>query len=432
MIHEVEQSLALGHETRSFEIKGPGSLNDRGFCAKVARAAMAMGNLRDGGLVCIGIDETRMTVMLPGLDAVELKEWSNFDDVSEALARYSEPPVTFGLHPFRLSSGIDIVVIEVAEFDDVPHVCRRDYPQTLQKGMTYVRPRGKPESVPAPSSTDMRELLDLAITKGVREFIRRAGAAGVSLGAARAAKDVEHEAFASEAQLAWAVSSAVTERIHAAGHTDVQVRPGPFVPDRVSPERLESLLSENTVRLRGWPVPFVDQRTPILRGGTWIGQDIEPDVVPHCEAWRLCTSGQFLQQRILTTDLVTSPELVPHAAGATGSVAVWDVLLYLVEVAELGARFAAAVGCETITIAVSLKGIAGRQLISGDWKRDLPGRYVVNAEHLDADEVTDSTRLIEDPRSVGVKLTQGLLRQFGLDVADQLLLDWQDQIFGGR
>ena len=50
---EVEQLLALGHDVRASEVKGPGSLNDKA-CANLARAAIAMGNLRDGGLVCLG------------------------------------------------------------------------------------------------------------------------------------------------------------------------------------------------------------------------------------------------------------------------------------------------------------------------------------------------------------------------------------------
>jgi hypothetical protein len=53
-----------------------------------------------------------------------------------------------------------------------------------------------------------------------------------------------------------------------------------------------------------------------------------------CEAWRLCTSGQLLHRRVLATDLRESAELAPDAVGAAGAVAVWDVLLYLVEVAE--------------------------------------------------------------------------------------------------
>jgi hypothetical protein len=431
-VDEVQQFLRLGHEIRSFEVKGPGSLSDKGYCAKVARAAMAMGNLRDGGLVCLGIAETRMADMLPGLDPTQLIEWANYDDVTDALARYADPPVAFRPHRLTLASRREVVVIEVSEFEDVPHVCKRDYPEILQNGMTYVRPRGKPESVPVPSSTEMRELLDLAITKGVREFIRRAGAAGVQFGAVPTVEDVEREAFANEAKRAWAGSTSVMDQILSSGHTDVAIRPGPYDLNRVSPERLEPLVLENAVRLKGWPVPFFDQLNRPIRHGSWIGQDIEPRGVPHCEAWRMCTSGQFLQRRILATDLRESAQPSPNAPGATVAVAVQDVLSYLVEVAELGARLATTLECETITIAASLVRIGGRQLISGNWNRDLDHTYIVNADRLDASEVIASTRLIEDPRGAGVKITQRLLRQFGLDISEQVLLDWQEKVFDRR
>jgi len=160
---EIQQLLALGHEIRSFEVKSPGNLSDKAYCAKVARAAIAMGNLRDGGTICLGIDETRMVDMLPGLDLDQFGAWSNFDDVSDALARYADPAVSLRLSPLRLVSGAAVVVIEISEFEQVPHVCKRDYQDVLRDGMTYVRPRGKPRSVPVPSSAEMRELLDLAI-----------------------------------------------------------------------------------------------------------------------------------------------------------------------------------------------------------------------------------------------------------------------------
>lgn len=81
----------------------------------------------------------------------------------------------------ELSSGARVVVLEVAEFEDVPHICKRDNQRVLVKGHIYVRPRGKPQSVAVPSSDETRQLLDVAIDKGVRDFVRRAGAAGVPL-----------------------------------------------------------------------------------------------------------------------------------------------------------------------------------------------------------------------------------------------------------
>ncbi len=424
----LQQSLALGHETRSFEVKGPVGIKDRGFCAKVARAAMAMGNLRDGGLVCIGIDEPQMAAMLPGLSGSQLQEWSDFDNVSDALARFSDPPVAFELHSFALACGVSVVVLDVAEFESVPHVCKRDYPGVLQDGMTYVRPRGKPEPVPVPTHGDMRELLDLAIIKGVREFARRAGSAGIALPAVDSLATKSRAAFDQESQEAWSVSSPVLERILASGFIDVTIRPGPHQADRISPARLEAVLAENTVRLRGWPVPYVDHRIPLLKYGTWIGQDIEPQAVPHCEAWRFCTSGQWLHRRMLVRDQVYNAQLPPSATDATGSVAVWDVLLYMVEVAEPAARFATVLGSETITIAASLNGIAGRRLISGDWKRKLHGNHVVLADQLQAEHVVGSADLMAKTHQVGVNITQDLLHQFGVDIPDGVLLDWQDQL----
>ena len=82
-------------------------------------------------------------------------------------------------------------------------------------------------------------------------------------------------------------------------------------------------------------------------------------MVLHVEAWRLFTSGQFMHRRVLVTDLVDSPELTAFDLAATGAVAVWDVLLYLVEVAELAARYVTAFDCEAITFQVALDGVAG-------------------------------------------------------------------------
>jgi hypothetical protein len=431
-VDEVQQLLALGHEIRSFEVKGPGELKDKAHCAKVARAAIAMGNLRDGGLICIGIDNKQLAAMLPGLNAAQLAGWSDFDEVSDALRRYVDPPVAFRLYPMGLSSGIDVVVIKVEEFEDVPHVCKRDFPGVLQGGMTYVRPRGKPESVPVPSSAEMREVLDLAITKGVREFIRRAGAAGVSFGPGRSALEVEREAFATEAALAWSGSTPAMEQILSLAHFEIAICPGPFDAARVSPGKLDALVLENAVRLRGWPVPFVDNRQPIARHGSWIGQDIEPKVVPHCEAWRACSSGQFLQRRVLATDMRDSQQLAPDAPGATGTVAVWDVLLYLVEVAELAARLATRLECENVAVVACLNGVAGRQLVSGDWSRSLNSDYVVSADRLDASEVVEAAHLVANPRDIGIQIAQRLMEQFGADLPRQVLVDWQEQVFRGQ
>ena len=202
---ELEALLAPGHEIASFEVKGPGGLSDKAYTAKVARASMAMGNHRDGGLVCLGIDDKQMSQMTPGLNTDQLREWSDYDNVSAALARYSDPPVNFSLSQITLSSGVSIVLLEVLEFEHVPHICRRDYPGVLQNGATYVRSLRQPESVPVPSLVEMRILLDLATNKALRDFVARATAAGLTLGGTPSPtqQQLDAAAFDAEAQQGW-------------------------------------------------------------------------------------------------------------------------------------------------------------------------------------------------------------------------------------
>jgi hypothetical protein len=426
---ELEQLLAVAYETRSFEVKGPGLLKDKAFCAKVARAVMAMGNLSGMGYVCVGIAEPQMKQMLPGLDDEQLRQWANFDDVSAAMARFSDPPVAFDLNPLTLSSGASVVLLEVEEFDDVPYLCKRGYPEELQEGAAYVRPRGKPESVPVPNASEMRELLDTATGKRVRELLRRLG---LQLPAPTSPEAQDRARFDDEYKAVWAEPSPVVDDITTHAYFDVAVHPATFDPNRVPVATLQQIVIDNTVRLRGWPVPFAGRVTP-KRFPTWVGEDPELASSRHAEAWRMCTSGQFLQRRVLTTDLVTdNAELRPDSDDATGAVAVWDILLYAVEVAEFGANVAQSLNLDSVTLRMSMNGVAGRELISGDWKRELHGPYTFAGNTISSERAFNSTELLTKAREAGVDVSQDLLRPFGLDIPDQVLIDWQDQVFSRR
>jgi len=112
---------------------------------KVVRAAIGMGNLRDGGHVIIGIEDKKPQAMLPGLSADDLASWT-YDDVARKMAEYVDPPLRFDLDLRTLSSGAIVVVIEVFEFSDLPHLCAKGDGKILRKGALYVRPRKVPET----------------------------------------------------------------------------------------------------------------------------------------------------------------------------------------------------------------------------------------------------------------------------------------------
>ncbi len=70
------------------------------------------------------------------------------------------------------------MVLYIAEFDDIPILCKKDYPDVLRKGACYVRPRRKPETTEIPTQEDMRDLLELAAEKRLRKHLEQTKRAG--------------------------------------------------------------------------------------------------------------------------------------------------------------------------------------------------------------------------------------------------------------
>lgn len=428
-VEELEELLDVGYETRSFEVKGPGDLKDKEFVAKVARAAMAVGNLSGMGYVCIGIDEKQMQDHQPGLNEARFDQWSDFDYVSAALARYSDPPVAFDLNPLVLNNGNRVVVLEIDEFDDVPYVCKRDYPGVLQAGQIYVRPRGMPKSVPVPNASELRELLDLAAGKRFRDLLRRVG---VQLPSTESVEQQDQDQFQAEARQVWSVASSTVDDITSRSYFDVSVHPSTFDPQLLDVGELYEFVVDNTVRMRGWPVPFTGTGATLQRHATWVGEESAMMGGRREEVWRMCTSGQFLHRRLLSNerrDTADRPEVQPTLASATGSVVLWDVLLYAVEVAEFAAKVAGALNQDSVSVGMAVRGIAGRQLVSGDWKRELHDAYIYSGDDIGTNLTFSTPGLLARPREAGVQVTQRLIKPFGLNVPDQVLIDWQDQVF---
>ncbi len=179
---DFESLLALGHESNGVEFKGSGSWTDRSFQAKVIRAILGMANRRDGGLVIIGVESANLEPV--GLDDETLATWLDYDDPSVAVNEHASPSVSFDLEPFDYQSK-KLVIIRVHEFGEIPILCTKDFEDhgkpshTLRRGACYVRARHKPETSEIPSEEEMRELLELAIDKGVKRFVERAQRAGM-------------------------------------------------------------------------------------------------------------------------------------------------------------------------------------------------------------------------------------------------------------
>ncbi len=181
---DFESLLARGYETNGVEFKSRGRRTDSPFLAGVIRAILGMANRRDGGRVIIGVESDSLDP--EGFDEDEVKTWMNYDVLAEKVNEFASPSVYFELEA-QIFRDRNFVSIRVHEFEDIPILCCRDFHRPgrgkadliLRRGACYVRSRNKPETSEIPSEEEMRELLELAIDKGVRKFVIRAQKAGL-------------------------------------------------------------------------------------------------------------------------------------------------------------------------------------------------------------------------------------------------------------
>lgn len=169
---ELKALIAVGYEQGGVEFKPPCARGNREPFVWVVRAILGMANRRDGGRVVVGLLDESHVLTPKGLNAADLATW-NYDDVMAGLSPYADPFVELDLERVEMD-GMVFVILDVQEFEDVPVLCARKYQDVLRAGACYVRSRRKPETSEIPSQSEMRDLLDVAIDKGVRKFLARA------------------------------------------------------------------------------------------------------------------------------------------------------------------------------------------------------------------------------------------------------------------
>lgn len=209
--------------------------------------------------------------------------------------------------------------------------------------------------------------------------------------------------------------SETTDKVRSRGHWNIAIRPEPFIEGRVDYGDLDEILVRAVVQLRGWPVPYIDHREEPLRGVDWVGQDVDGDVVPHHEAWRFFTSGQFNHLRAVSADWRTAREAAPIPDGFNSVIEVWEILFYLTEVFELAARLALGpAGDERMTLDVRLNGLEKRALVVGQPQRmGFAAPPQTNAGSLRHTVTVSRDELLAESRQQATEMAREFFLRFG-------------------
>lgn len=191
---EIVNYIKYPNEERHLEFKGSVGWNGE-IRAKITKSIMAMANLKDGGWIVIGKEEQEdRSFVLVGMTPEDYDSFDS-DEIKAFVYGRTDPPVTFTIRKKDYDSK-RFVLIQVNEFENIPIICRRSYGDIIHAGTIYVRSKGKPESIPVPSNAEMREIVDIAIDKGVKEFVQRMQRVGILVPTPAVSAQDDEEDFA--------------------------------------------------------------------------------------------------------------------------------------------------------------------------------------------------------------------------------------------
>lgn len=176
---ELERIIREGRETLGVEFKRSMNWQDDATKAKVVKAALAMANKRDGGIIVFGLTPPANNTGPHTFDGMTAADYQSFnqDEVMAKVNAHASPSLDLTVHHESGIDGKQCVVIEVREFADYPVMCSKELvvhqKTVLYKGRVYCRSRRMIESTEVQTVEDMREIIELGVDKGLQRYLRQ-------------------------------------------------------------------------------------------------------------------------------------------------------------------------------------------------------------------------------------------------------------------
>jgi predicted HTH transcriptional regulator len=144
---------------------------------RITKTAMAMANLRDGGMIIVGVaqDQDRQFIV-EGTDSTNELSFVQ-ESVYEFVNRYASPPVELRVLPIEHDAK-RFIVIDIQPFERTPVVCKRNTPDgttandQMRSGDFFVRTGSPVSTQRVQSDSMMHEVLEFAVIRRVAEMQR--------------------------------------------------------------------------------------------------------------------------------------------------------------------------------------------------------------------------------------------------------------------
>jgi len=174
----VQGALDLLQEGRAVDFKRAVMWNE--LKQGIPKDILAMSNLRDGGIIIIGVEESDNKWNRTGMTDKQLNTYDP-DDMIDHVNKYASPSLTFDVVKHTDNEGLKYLVIRAHEFEEKSFVCKRNCADELRQGAFYIRPLGKAESREVQTADEMHDLLELSAEKRTRNFMRQIQRSGFDI-----------------------------------------------------------------------------------------------------------------------------------------------------------------------------------------------------------------------------------------------------------